>query len=89
MWFNEDQLKTLFSLFDETLSKKLKSIEKKQFRLFIFVIDENNLETTEDEELNDLNKQLWSEEYYPVASRLYQRLIEGNEHFQTIEITNQ
>ncbi len=53
------------------------------------MIDENNLESTDDEQLNDLNKQLWNEEYYPVASRLYQRLIEGNEHFQTIKITNQ
>ena len=57
--------------------------------MFSIAIDENHLESTEDEELNDLNKQFWNEEYFPVASRLYQRLIEGNEHFQTIEISNQ
>lgn len=52
------------------------------------ILDENNLESTDDEQLNDLNKQFWNEEYFPVASRFYQRLIEGNEHFQTIEIPN-
>ena len=49
---------------------------------------ENNLDLTDDEQLNELNKQLWNEEYYPVASRLYQRLIEGNERFQTIKIND-
>jgi hypothetical protein len=49
---------------------------------FFCIKDENNLESTDDEQLNELNKQLWNEEYYPVASRLYQRLVEGNEYFQ-------
>ncbi len=82
-------MKILFSLFDETLSKNSIFQWKKRNSICSFVKDENNLESTDDEQLNDLNKQLWNEEYYPVASRLYQRLIEGNEHFQTIEITNQ
>jgi len=51
------------------------------FNLFDESLNESNLDPTDDEQLNELNKQLWSEEYYPVASRLYQRLIEGNEHF--------
>jgi hypothetical protein len=45
------------------------------------ILDEGSLETTDDEPLNELNKQLWNEEYFPVASRLYQRLAEGMEHF--------
>ena len=56
--------------------------------VFSFLIDENNLQSNDDddEQLNELNKQLWNEEYYPVASRLYQRLIEGNEYFRTMQI---
>ncbi len=57
--------------------------------MFFFLKDETNLESTDDEQLNQLNKQLWNEEYYPVASRLYQRLIEGNQYFRTIEINDQ
>ncbi len=54
----------------------------------LFVKDESMLESTDDEQLNELNKQLWNEEYFPVASRLYQRLIEENKYFQTNELNN-
>lgn len=86
LWFNEEQLKILFSLFDETLRKT------KRFVIFakIFdlnkILDESNLELSDDEQLNELNKQFWLEEYFPVASRLYQRLVEGNQHFKAIDL---
>ncbi len=57
-------------------------------KLNLFVKDESMLESTDDEQLNELNKQLWNEEYFPVASRLYQRLIEENKYFQTNELNN-
>ncbi|CAF3296967.1 unnamed protein product [Rotaria socialis] len=69
LWFTEDQLKVLLTLFDETLN-------------------ESGLESTDDESLDELNKQLWNEEYFPVASRLYQRVIEGNEYFKTVQIND-
>ncbi|CAF1247866.1 unnamed protein product [Rotaria sordida] len=56
--------------------------------LFDESLHESNLESTDDESLDELNKQLWNEEYFPVASRLYQRIIEGNEYFKTIQINN-
>lgn len=45
---------------------------------------ETTLEMTDDEKLNQLNKEFWNEEYFPVASRLYERLAEGMEHFHSI-----
>ncbi len=57
-------------------------------KLNLFVKDESMLESTDDEQLNELNKQLWNEEYFPVASRLYQRLIDENKYFQTNELNN-
>ena len=47
----------------------------------IFYVDESVLEMTDDEQLDEVNKQFWKEEYLPVASRLYQRLAEGMEYF--------
>ena len=80
LWFTDDQLKILFSLFEESLSKAGTWNEADQ-TFATDVLDEGSLETTDDEQLNELNKQLWNEEYFPVASRLYQRLAEGMEHF--------
>ena len=78
LWFTDDQLKILFSLFEESLSKTFvrSALDDDDDSL-----DESSLETTDDEQMNELNKQLWNEEYFPVASRLYQRLAEGMEHF--------
>ncbi|CAF1336650.1 unnamed protein product [Adineta steineri] len=58
------------------------------FTLFDESLHESNLESTDDKELDELNKQLWNEEYYPVASRLYQRLVDENKYFQSNEKTN-
>lgn len=66
LWFTNEQLKILFSLFEESLS-------------------ETTLETTDDEKMDQLNKELWNDEYFPVASRLYERLAEGMEHFHSIQ----
>ena len=52
------------------------------FELFSFS-DESSLEQTDDTDLDELNKQLWNEEYFPVASRLYQRLVDENKYFQS------
>ncbi|UJR24869.1 hypothetical protein I4U23_006238 [Adineta vaga] len=52
------------------------------FGLFEESLHENSLETTDDTELDEVNKQLWNEEYFPVASRLYQRLVDENKYFQ-------
>ena len=88
LWFTEDQLKLLFSLFDESLCKNIFYLFIWKENSFCLIQDENNLESTDDEQMNEVNKQLWNDEYYPVASRLYQRLIEGNQHFQTIHQNN-
>ncbi|CAF0760869.1 unnamed protein product [Rotaria sp. Silwood1] len=61
---------------------------KMLLNLFNESLHESNLESTDDESLDELNKQLWNEEYFPVASRLYQRIIEGNQYFKTIQIND-
>ncbi|CAF1501349.1 unnamed protein product [Adineta ricciae] len=53
------------------------------FNLFDESLHESSLESTDDTDLDELNKQLWNEEYFPVASRLYQRLVDENKYFQT------
>ncbi|CAF1127979.1 unnamed protein product, partial [Didymodactylos carnosus] len=67
LWFNNDELVKLFTIFNETLREDL-------------------LFATEEEELDKIYYDLYKEEYYPVASRLYRRLAYQANYTEPFEI---
>ncbi|CAF1209029.1 unnamed protein product [Rotaria sp. Silwood1] len=62
--------------------------EDKREYLKVYYGMDSNLESTDDQPLDEFNKQLINEEYFSVAPRLYHRTIEENQYLQTIQIDN-
>ena len=70
------------------MSLNTEDIDQHESAASFSIRGESNVGQTGDEQLDHLNKQFWTEEYFPVASRLYQRLTNDMDYFQSIQTTD-
>ena len=70
------------------MSLNKEDIDQRERGASLSIRGESNVGKTGDEQLDHLNKQFWTEEYFPVASRLYQRLTDDMDYFHSVQTTD-